>query len=796
MNTVYTETAVESTAQGLNKQIDAQAALHQGQGGGTGSVVIVAPAAPQPTAFSVMRAARRWLIASPKKQPFYIDGTPRSGTLDSPQDVAKLASYEEAKAALLKRGPGWMLGFALGPDETGNCWQGIDLDHIEKNGLSDIAKALPGYVEVSPSGNGCHAIGYGRRFSSMGSNNTGIEAYAGGRYFTVTECLIRDNELVCLAHYIEEKLAPRRSAKQGTGGSTGPEMFVPDKTVSELRSALLAMRSDEYDLWIKIGLSLRELGDRGRALWLEWSSTSEKFNAQQAAKTWESFKPKGTGYQAVFSEATRHGWVNPGRNDVQLAPAAVGPINDFHSKIPQNFINEVVAPPLDLANVPEPVAAFARSCSSAYGFDLSGLVMAALTAAAAMMDDGYQLEVMPRWHVSARLWTVLIGKSASGKSPILKKATAPIKAKHNEFAAEYDRACESLQSGEPRPIRLALYTSDATIEALSERLRENPRGMLVLTEEFSSWIGGIDSSSKGDAAKNRGNWLQLYDGGSYQVDRVMRGSILIENWGASILTASTPSGLSEQLKYLPEDGLIQRFIPVIVGTMNHSADGDAGEQLDSWKNWLFWIHGYTSQHPLIRFSPKARELFMKTKADLGRMAESSDAISGALASHISKHTEMVARLALVFHVFDPRQPQDLSVETLQMAVNLMGQLRKHSVALFADIFGASPSADIARALARSLAAADPGQVQTIGRDWMTQHCRAFEKAKDDRIRREAVQLLEDFDWLRDAGTGNYAGWPKKFDVNRNIFRLYAREGEVHRAKRAAVKALFEDQISH
>ena len=737
-----------------------------------------------------MKLARRWLLADGGKVPYYVNGQRRSGALDDPEDIARLASYQEACAALAAR-PGWLLGFALGPDGAGGHWQGIDLDKVVANQLADLANHVLGYVEMSPSNTGVHAIGYGRSFVSLGSNGTGIEAYAAGRYFTVTERVIRDDGLVCLAGHVEQVLAPRHGAGRNTSAST-EQISVDAKTVTELRSALIFMRSDDYDIWYRMGLALKELGDIGRGLWLDWSATSEKFDAKKAAKKWDGFVPRDTGYQAVFAEAQKRGWVNPASNAAQPDPVTVNPAGDFHSRTPRNFLNSAVAPVLDLANVPRPIAEFADACSTAYGFDQSGLVMAAITAAAAMADDGYQLEVMPRWHVSARLWTVMIGKSASGKSPMLKMSTAPVKAKHNELAIEYEMLCSSLEPGEPRPPRPALYTSDATIEALSERLNDNERGMLMLTEEFSSWIGGIDSSGHGQAAKNRGNWLQLYDGGPYQIDRILRGSILVQNWGASILTASTPSGLADQMKHLPEDGLIQRFIPVIVGPMNHCADGDAGAAQDNWKRALFWIYEHTSQHKVIRFSAEARQLFMRTKAGLGHMAEATDDISSGLASHVSKHTEMIARVALVFHLFEAGPPASLSAATLQKAVNLMAQLRKHSVALFTDILGASPATDIARALARSLAAAAPDQTHVIGRDWMTQHCRAFEKAKDDRVRREAVQLLEDLDWLRDTGKGNYGGWPKRFEVNRNIFRLYAREGEVHRAKRAAVKAVFED----
>jgi primase-polymerase (primpol)-like protein len=136
-----------------------------------------------------MRDAARWLVHRAKR-PFYVDGTPRRGTLDSPGDIARLATFEEATACL-ERGGYDGLGFALGPDGTNNYWQGVDLDKIDENGLAELANSLPGYVEVSPSGLGCHAIGYGAWFAALGANGTGVEAYCERRYFTVTGQVVR-----------------------------------------------------------------------------------------------------------------------------------------------------------------------------------------------------------------------------------------------------------------------------------------------------------------------------------------------------------------------------------------------------------------------------------------------------------------------------------------------------------------------------------------------------------------------------------------------------------------------------
>lgn len=264
-----------------------------------------------------MREARRWLLwrAIPvpgkkdRKVPFYASGAPRNGALDTEADTSRLVSFAEALAAL----PSYTgLGFALGPDGTGNCWQGVDLDALsarpELQVLAD--DGLPGYTETSPSGNGLHAIGYGRPFGALGSNASGIEAYSAGRYFTVTADNAGLGEVADLADYVERVLRPRHSSQPAPHSAEILD-YVPPATLAELRSALAAMRADDRDLWIANGQRLKRLGEHGRALWMEWSQQSDKFDGADASRVWDSFAADRTGYQAVFADAQRRGWVNP-----------------------------------------------------------------------------------------------------------------------------------------------------------------------------------------------------------------------------------------------------------------------------------------------------------------------------------------------------------------------------------------------------------------------------------------------------------------------------------------------------
>jgi putative DNA primase/helicase len=132
-----------------------------------------------------------WLLHR-KKQPFYADGSPRRGKLDSPEDRARLVTYKQIEVALFIHG-GDGVGVALGavPD-TDLVLSGIDLDHCYVDGQLEgragtILAAARSYGEKSPSRNGLHILG----LESVGttkanSGPVGLEIYSAARYFTVT----------------------------------------------------------------------------------------------------------------------------------------------------------------------------------------------------------------------------------------------------------------------------------------------------------------------------------------------------------------------------------------------------------------------------------------------------------------------------------------------------------------------------------------------------------------------------------------------------------------------------------
>lgn len=121
------------------------------------------------------------------------------------------------------------------------------------------------------------------------------------------------HESKALPYSAEKVLAvfpPAQPAPTPAPAATAASTIVDAATVKELRSALAALRADDRTVWVAMGERLRELGDVGRGLWLDWSQTSPKWQPSDASE-WDTFKAERTGYRAVFAAAQAAGWVNP-----------------------------------------------------------------------------------------------------------------------------------------------------------------------------------------------------------------------------------------------------------------------------------------------------------------------------------------------------------------------------------------------------------------------------------------------------------------------------------------------------
>lgn len=252
-----------------------------------------------------LRALPQWVAARADKAPV----NPRTGQLASVSDASTWATFDEA--CKFAAAQGLSIGFVLSESDP-YCI--VDLDDKPDKPASDadrkvharILEQFNTYTERSRSGRGYHVVLRGSLTHGMKRGN--VEAYSSARHMIFTGDVVRDAPIVDCAGplaMLVEQMRPLKPVAEPAG-------YVDDSTVADLRSALTAIPADDYELWIRVGHCLQELGARGRSLWLEWSQTSDKWKPCDARR-WRTFQCDRAGYQGVFAEAQKRGWVNPRR---------------------------------------------------------------------------------------------------------------------------------------------------------------------------------------------------------------------------------------------------------------------------------------------------------------------------------------------------------------------------------------------------------------------------------------------------------------------------------------------------
>lgn len=275
----------------------------------------------------------------PAKKPLKVPYSARAGYRASSVDRADWCTFGEAMAA---SGNYSGIGFVL----DGSGLAGVDIDHCVTDGTPDPAalalldKLGAAYVELSPSGTGLRAFGHAPNLPSGVAgklHGMHVELYTSGRYLTVTGNTLRRGPLGPLVGFAE-------LAQEVRGGlptlpalpGPRPPVEVTTELLAELQSAIKVLDADERDQWVRAGMALKELGDAGRTLWLEWSQRSDKFDAEDADRVWASFEPDRTGHAAIFAAAQRAGWVNPKARGYEALFGAAAPVAvpDFRADRP------------------------------------------------------------------------------------------------------------------------------------------------------------------------------------------------------------------------------------------------------------------------------------------------------------------------------------------------------------------------------------------------------------------------------------------------------------------------------
>ncbi len=541
-----------------------------------------------------------------------------------------------------------------------------------------------------------------------------------------------------LLEYWLSKTTPNTTAVNSSvkGTELSRLASVDPALVMNLRSALLHMRSDSRELWIKVGMALKTLGDSGRGLWLEWSATSTSYDAPAAAKVWESLNPTGINYRFVFAEAQRVGWVNPGKN-LSTHGTFSNDGSTIHTAIyPESTELATVKVPLRLPPVlkkvqPLPPNALPNALRDA-ALDIADrmqcpidyIAVAMLSAAGAIVGNQigiYPLENDVDWVVHPCLWGGIVGDPGSKKSAAIQRGVEPLSHLEEQARGAYASAYsfyksalaqwQSAQSSrktsaaphltqppvEPKTKRYVV--NDTTYQALSEILATNTKGVLALSDELTGLLQSLDAQGQEQA---RGFYLSGWGGSQgYSSDRVGRGSLSIPRFCLSVFGGFQPDKIRTYVQHTQHgssknDGLMQRFqllvwpdpaksFTLVDRAANKAAMGafhTAMVQLESMANMpiagvLAGKHG----ERLLHFAPPAQARFNRWLTNL-ELVLAGGKLDPARQSHFAKYRSLVPALALLFHLLDGGGRQ-VPEDCVDKAIGFADYLRSHANRIYA-----------------------------------------------------------------------------------------------------------------
>lgn len=469
---------------------------------------------------------------------------------------------------------------------------------------------------------------------------------------------------------------------------------------------------------------------------------------------------------------------------------------------PFDIWGKLPAPPLPEGLLPPIIEQFARINAAQIGCDPAGAAMAALAVCAAAIPD--KIRIKPKrhdnWQECARIWVTLVGDPSTKKTPSMKKAATPLLNIDREQLAENNRLAQAWladggsKSGTPKPAAPRYAINDATAEAAGEVLKHSINGILIYQDELSGFFGRIEKYGGSGGSADRSFWLQAFGGGQYAVDRISRGSFIIENLSITLLGGIQPGPMRSVVSGAQDDGLIQRVFPIMLAPATKGQDAPAPDidaQYDSLIENLTRLQpppNFIGIQP-VWFSDDARRIREELEErHLEMMA--LEASNSKLATHIGKYDGLFVRLCLLFHCIEHADseiglPDKVTGELAERVGRFLhGFLLRHAFAFYRDMIGATEGFDEVQSLA--------GYILTKRLEVVTvrdiQHSTGGKGGLKAFQAQEIAERLESLGWLHKIDTGRKNSIA--FAVNPRVHAQFQAQAQAEAERRQKAQAIY------
>jgi hypothetical protein len=392
------------------------------------------------------------------------------------------------------------------------------------------------------------------------------------------------------------------------------------------------------------------------------------------------------------------------------------------------------------------------------------------------------------WTTVPNLWGAIVAPPGFMKSPLLRAITSPLNRIEELLRAEYalessdyesrkseaevrlslwkENCKRAIRADKPLPIQpdaslrppaqRRLVLNDSTFEKLHEIMAENPAGVLVIRDELTGWLAGLDKQGR---EQERAFFLESWNGDSpFTVDRIGRGSIYVPAVCVSLLGNIQPARLrwylSQALGGGPnDDGLFQRFQILVWPDpprewklIDRPPDADALRATERVYSLLTKICADDPVH--MHFDIEAQDLFFVWLSELEGSVRGDSSLAPALVAHLAKYRSLMPSLAALFELADLAASRAdlageiaINLDHAQQAAAYCDYLESHARRAYSCV--TSPECRAARELARHIQANDLSDAFPT----RSVYLKGWSGLDTPERVRGALALLEDAAWV-------------------------------------------------
>ncbi len=285
------------------------------------------------------------------------------------------------------------------------------------------------------------------------------------------------------------------------------------------------------------------------------------------------------------------------------------------------------------------------------------LALPLLVTLGAAIGNSRTIRVNSTWQQSTAIYGAVVAETGSMKTPVLKLVTDPLR----NAQTEHRRT----------------WTSDTTVERFAELLHDQPRGLLIYTDELTGFFRSMNQYKKGGA--DREFYLSSWSSESFVIDRKQvtaehkKVSIHVPRPFVSFVGCIPPAlipklTLGESL----EDGFLQRIlfaepraVPVrlVKEGIGPSVLATYAELVTS----LLALDGQAGEPQVLDLTPGAWDRYQQWHDAHCELSEGEN-VSSALRGFYSKHKGYCLRLALIHAVSSDPDACQVDVESVQAAI--------------------------------------------------------------------------------------------------------------------------------